>query len=123
MAWHEHAAAPTAGTELCPFTDIPDGGVREFVFEGERDPFRMIVVRYGDDARAYVNRCPHFLIPMNTGAGGFLTVGNVLWCGQHSAQFRFEDGYCIDGPCKGGALEEIPLAREDGTLCITGHDA
>jgi nitrite reductase/ring-hydroxylating ferredoxin subunit len=123
MAWNDHAAAPPAGTILCPLSDVPDGGVREFIFGKGTDPFRMIVVRRGDDAWAYINRCPHFLIPMNTGAGGFLTVGHILWCGQHSAQFRFEDGYCIDGPCKGGALEEIPLTREGEILCITGPAA
>ncbi|MGY3173790.1 nitrite reductase/ring-hydroxylating ferredoxin subunit [Pseudomonas sp. TE12234] len=28
---------------------------------------------------------------------------------QNSAMFRFEDGHCIDGPCKGAQLEAVPV--------------
>ncbi|MEZ5841012.1 MAG: Rieske 2Fe-2S domain-containing protein [Hyphomicrobiales bacterium] len=118
MTWNAHRNAPAPGTVLCRRDEVPDGGVREFTRGEGRDAFRFVLVRWGGECRAYVNRCPHFLIPLNTGDGGFLTTAGVLWCGQHSAQFRFEDGFCVDGPCKGGTLEAIPLSCRDGVLAI-----
>ena len=27
----------------------------------------------------------------------------------HGAAFRFEDGFCVDGPAKGGCLDPVPV--------------
>ncbi len=118
MTWRDHPLAPEPGTKLCKAAEVPDGGVKEVLYGDGRDALRLILVRSGDGIWAYVNRCPHFLIPMNTGTGDFLVTDNILWCGQHSAQFRFEDGHCIDGPCKGGDLEPVALRIDGDTLAI-----
>jgi len=34
-------------------------------------------------------------------------------CAHHSALFKFEDGECIDGPCRGFGLDPVVI-RVDG---------
>jgi nitrite reductase/ring-hydroxylating ferredoxin subunit len=59
-----------------------------------------MVLRRGENARAYRNVCPHFSIPLNYEPNTFCAYGNEpLMCAHHSAMFRFEDGVCVNGPC------------------------
>jgi nitrite reductase/ring-hydroxylating ferredoxin subunit len=32
--------------------------------------------------------------------------------------FRFDDGHCIDGPCKGAQLEAVPVRWVDDRLVM-----
>ena len=60
MQWKDHDGAPDEGTVLCMLDEIEDEAGKELVI-GEDDtkwPFRMFVVRRGDDAWGYVNTCP-----------------------------------------------------------------
>ena len=69
-------------------------------------------------ARAYVNICPHFRIPLAI-EGRELTVSpGHIWCGFHSAQFRQDDGHCVDGPAKGASLTPIPVIENGGVIAI-----
>ena len=115
--WRGLRFAPKPGTLLCEVTDVPDGGGREFVFGGGKEPFRLVVFRRGDVAYAYVNRCPHFGIPLNAGPM-FLTRQSRVICVSHYARFRFSDGYCEDGPCLGASLEAVPLSVESDVLRV-----
>lgn len=118
MTAPDHPHAPAAGTMLCRLDELADGGVKGFAFGPPGKTFRMLVTRVGDAVHGYVDSCPHFQQPMQMPAGDFITVGTVLWCRWHYAQFRFEDGYCIEGPCKGGALDPVPVRIDDGRILI-----
>ena len=122
MAWNDYSNAPAVGTALCRLEDVGPGQIHEVQFGAGREAFRVFVTRAGGQLRAYVNRCPHFQVPMNRRDGGFLLVNEVLWCAQHSAQFRLDDGYCIDGPCMGANLESVPLEQRGGYLCIAASE-
>lgn len=80
--------------------------------------FRAVVTRTGGVARAYVNLCPHFRIPLAV-EGRELTVSpGYIWCGFHSAQFRQGDGHCVDGPAKGASLTPIPIVETGGVIAV-----
>ncbi|MEA3087902.1 MAG: hypothetical protein QOC89_5599 [Paraburkholderia sp.] len=94
--------------QLCRFDEVPDGGAR--VIDEECAGRPVVVVRRGERVWAYVNRCPHFSVPLDFEPGTvFCYKTQVLMCAHHSALFRFDDGRCIEGPCEGSALEAVPV--------------
>ncbi|WP_250536884.1 Rieske 2Fe-2S domain-containing protein [Caballeronia sp. AZ10_KS36] len=95
-------------SQLCRLDEVADGGA--LVVHEESVARSVVVVRRGDRAWAYVNRCPHFSVPLDFVPGTVSCYrSQVLMCAHHSALFRFDDGKCIDGPCKGAALEAVPV--------------
>jgi nitrite reductase/ring-hydroxylating ferredoxin subunit len=108
---------PHADGVLCALAEIADGQGLNFEPDEERDKPGIVVVRLGDDVHAYVNKCPHFGIPLEIGRG-VKTFRNHVLCVNHYAVFRFEDGYCIDGPCKGASLLPVPVAIKDGWIAL-----
>lgn len=99
---------------LCAIDDIPDGGAIAVSVDPK---IQCIVLRRGGDAWAYLNRCPHFSIPLDFEPGEFCTYDAThLMCAHHSAMFRFEDGHCVDGPCEGAALTKIDVVVRDGRV-------
>ncbi|HEU0201884.1 MAG TPA: Rieske 2Fe-2S domain-containing protein [Burkholderiaceae bacterium] len=100
-----------------PLEAVPDNracAVRRVVDGVEQS---VVILRRGSECWAYVNRCPHFSIPLDFEPGTFATYdGEVLMCAHHSALFRFEDGRCIDGPCAGQRLEAVPIRVIDRTI-------
>ena len=87
--------------------DVPDGGAIRIAPDGERES--LVVVREGETIAAYVNRCPHFRIPLDVGRG-IRTFRNHVLCANHYAAFRFADGLCVEGPCLGASLERVAIA-------------
>ena len=104
------ASAIAPGTPLCRLDDIPDLKAHEVVLGQGRGLRSIVLLRQGERVTAFRNSCPHFQIPLNARPDGFLIAGEgVIMCGFHSAMFRFSDGLCIDGPCKGARLEPVPV--------------
>lgn len=103
-------------TQLCRLDEVPDGGAR--VVQQESVGPSIVVVRRGDKAWAYVNRCPHFSVSLDFVPGSVSCYrSQVFMCAHHSALFRFDDGKCIDGPCKGAALDSVPV-EVDRNACV-----
>lgn len=105
--------APSAGTVICRLGEIPDGTGREFRFGGADDtdhkPFRLIVVRRGLEAWAYVNQCAHFLVPLNVLSDyTFVDRGHIV-CQVHYARYAMDSGACVRGDCEGESLISIPI--------------
>jgi nitrite reductase/ring-hydroxylating ferredoxin subunit len=101
---------PDPARLLCRLDELPPGGCREFRL-GEGDwPLRGFVVRVPDGVRAYVNRCPHLLYPLNYLPDEFLTYDRLLiQCTMHGAQFEKDTGLCVSGPCLGRSLVALPV--------------
>jgi nitrite reductase/ring-hydroxylating ferredoxin subunit len=114
--------AAAAGTApLCRLDDIPDGGAKGFIVPGVADFGELFVVRRGAQVYAYVNSCPHVGTPLELVEDQFLNHDRTLiQCSTHGALFRIEDGYCVDGPCAGDALEPLPAAVRDGVIHVGG---
>lgn len=105
--------------ELCGLEDISDGEARGFAVEGPALAQRLIVVRKGAQVFGYVNRCPHVPTRLDYNPGEFLDPDGVyIECQGHLAQFRIEDGYCIDGPCEGESLLAAPVRVADGRVWL-----
>lgn len=97
---------------LCLLEEVPDGGAR--VIDAVRTGVSIVVLRRGEHAWAYVNRCPHFSVPLDFEPGTISCYrAQVLMCAHHSALFRFEDGYCIEGPCAGATLDALTVGVDE----------
>lgn len=100
------------GITLCRLEDIADGGALGLPGHQQLYPSGLVAVRQGRDVWVYINRCPHFSVPLNYHPQRFCTYqGSLLMCAHHSAMFRFKDGACIDGPCKGAHLVPVVVRR------------
>jgi nitrite reductase/ring-hydroxylating ferredoxin subunit len=73
--------------------------------------------------RAYANRCPHRLVPLDFGGLPPMSDdGRYLLCNQHGALFRLEDGVCIEGPCLGDALTPQEVVGEGDGVFIAEEE-
>ncbi len=121
--WKDHPHAPKAGAHLCQLEEIPDGSGKEFIFGPDKNQFRLVVFRLNKSVWGYINICPHFRLPLNAKPEKFLICGpGKVMCSFHSAIFRFEDGFCVDGPAKGGRLDSIPVEVKIDYSVIVGND-
>ena len=59
-AWKSYPGAPAEGTPICPLEDASDGATCI-----EVDGFPLVILRRGNDLRAFVNACPHQYLPLN----------------------------------------------------------
>ncbi len=106
-----------AGVTLGPLDRIADGKARNFVLQLRAGRFHGFVVRRGDVVHGYVDRCPHFGVPMAQELDDYLTPdGSLIACSWHGALFRIEDGACAGGPCYGQRLTPWPVAVLDGMI-------
>jgi nitrite reductase/ring-hydroxylating ferredoxin subunit len=113
-------ARPAPGVRLCALAEIEDPGARGFIFREGEAMFLGLVVRVGDAAFGYVDRCPHAGFPLGNIAGRFLTrEGDLILCAAHGALFRRGDGVCVSGPCAGRSLDRWPVRVEDGAVVTT----
>lgn len=107
-----------AGVKLGPLEAIADGAARNFVLQLRAGRFHGFVVRRGEMAFGYVDRCPHMGLPLAQKLDDYMA-GDLIACSWHGALFRPEDGACVGGPCTGAALTAWPVRVEDGTI-VTG---
>jgi nitrite reductase/ring-hydroxylating ferredoxin subunit len=119
--WYEERHAPAPGAYLCDAGEVGAGEVREFRFGGDTNfPFRMFIYNDGGELKAYRNACPHYDVPLNHEQGKVFTPdGKHFLCMTHHAIFEPGTGLCVQGPCKGEALDTIPL-RQDGDRLLVG---
>lgn len=111
---------------VCSMSDIPSQRARGFQLtrlddDGSEKAFNIVIVRWGRQVFGYVNRCPHDGVNLDWERNQFLDANGIrLQCGKHGALFELGTGACIDGPCKGRALEPVALSVIDNDICITG---
>ncbi|MBI0475340.1 Rieske (2Fe-2S) protein [Sphingomonas sp. MA1305] len=110
-------SATPAGVALGPLDAIPDGKARNYVVQLRAGRFHGFVVRRGDSAVGYVDRCPHAGVPLAQRLDDYLTPsGTMIACSWHGALFRIDDGRCVGGPCVGQSLTGWPVTIIDGTI-------
>jgi len=124
------AAVAELAYAICSVRDIPNRRAKGFhlarmVSEGDaapvERPWHIVVVRWDRKLYAYVNICPHQGSQLDWEADQFFDGnGSHLVCGKHGSLFEVATGACIDGPCKGAALEMVRLTVIDGDICVSG---
>jgi nitrite reductase/ring-hydroxylating ferredoxin subunit len=81
--------------------------------------FPIILLRSGDSALAYVNRCMHFGVPLASKVEHLhLKPQQSIRCSVHYARYRWHDGFCEYGECEGEYLLAIPVAVLDGEIVV-----
>ena len=120
MNWQEMPNAPGIGTRLANLNDLVDGGVQEVVFGEGKDAFKIMLMREGEQVQAFLNRCPHYGVPLNPEGNKFYILPErQVMCVIHCSVFRMTDGHCVDGPVKGDTLIKITIdVDEDGEATI-----
>ena len=109
---------------ICALSDIPDPGTREFSLTVGEWPVPGFLVRYHDEVRAFLNRCPHAGHLLNWRADGFFAPeSELLLCTSHGARFNPLTGLCVEGPCIGSSLQAIDTVVIDGKVVLTGDAA
>ncbi len=111
----ERLTATPANVALGPLDQIADGKARSFVLEMRAGRFHGFVLRVGDTAHGYVDRCPHMGMPLAQTLDDYVHEGRIL-CSWHGAVFDIASGMCIGGPCQGGRLAQWPIEIRDGTI-------
>jgi nitrite reductase/ring-hydroxylating ferredoxin subunit len=107
------ARAPSRLLTSVPLALLKPGAILglEVRLDGETWPVVVVAGATPADHRAWVNRCPHWGIPLNGRTGVFAepdgAAGVVLRCDTHGARFD-GDGLCVLGPCQGRALTALP---------------
>jgi nitrite reductase/ring-hydroxylating ferredoxin subunit len=100
---------------------MADGAARGFLIGEGATRLDVVVVRRSGAVRAYLNSCPHQLMPLETFPDKFLNEDGTLFvCSTHGARFRVDDGYCVSGPCEGKSLRAVVCAIVDGAVVIEG---
>ena len=120
MEWRDSANAPVAGTRLTGLDELPEGTVVGFSSGKGKDAFRILAIRDGQRVNAFVNKCPHYGVPLNNEAHSFYVLPeNRVMCMVHCAVFSLESGECVDGPVKGDHLTRIDVTVEsDGAVVV-----
>lgn len=87
------------------------------------EPFRLLLLRSGQQVLAYANRCAHFGVPLAEKQQQLIYTPNAhITCNVHYARYRWRDGACEAGDCAGEALIPIPLAvAADGSIRIADN--
>ena len=113
----ERLSATPAGVVLGPLAAIADGAARNYVLQLRAGRFHGCVVRRGERAWGYVDRCPHMGLPLAQRLDDYLTPdGSLIACSWHSALFEPETGVCVGGPCAGTRLTAWPVTVADGQI-------
>jgi NADPH-dependent 2,4-dienoyl-CoA reductase/sulfur reductase-like enzyme/nitrite reductase/ring-hydroxylating ferredoxin subunit len=91
------------------FTDVPENRGLEVRIED----LKILLLKVGDQLRAYQGECPHAGAPLAEGA---LCHGR-LTCPWHKAQFRIEDGGLCEPPAL-DSLQRYPLEVRDDEVWV-----
>ncbi len=117
--WHTLPNAPPAGTQVAMLSDLPDGQATLRTLQSCADaalakPFGVVLLRTGNDVKAFANRCAHFGVPLAAKQEQLIFKPNIsISCNVHYARYRWSDGVCEYGDCEGESLSVIPLQVAD----------
>ncbi len=118
-SWRDLPNAPADGTAICTESELRDGECRLLQVGPAEGSFELLIMRSGDNWRAYANRCPHFGVGLAQRQEHLIYEAGVsLTCNVHYARFRWQDGHCERGDCAGDALLAIPVECRNGWVVI-----
>lgn len=102
---------------LCRVEDLAPGTSRGF--GPAPGGFTGLFAVGSPDVRVYVNACPHIGVALDWTAHEFLTRDKQhIVCATHGALFAIGTGLCIQGPCHGDSLEQVPVTIDDGWILV-----
>lgn len=104
---------------VCRLADLSDPGSHGARLQLADGELEIVVVRRGERVYAYRNRCPHSGVNLEWQPHRFLDLTEqFIVCATHGALFRFEDGFCVRGPCAGQRLTAITARIESDEVVV-----
>jgi len=93
---------------------LAPGQSRTFELEQAGEQVPGFVLRHSRAGLvAYLNRCPHWSVDLDLGDERFYAEDiDRIYCKNHGALFRVEDGVCDHGPCLGQSLVRCAVELE-----------
>lgn len=84
-------------------------------------PQNLVLIKYEDTAKAYLNNCPHQDVPLNEAYKIDINpFEKTMKCSVHDAFFTIAEGICVEGPCLNDELEPIELRIDQkGDIYLT----
>lgn len=103
--------------KLASIDEIKEDQWYEFNLQSDGGLFSLMLQKSKGVYIAFKNHCPHQGRRMNYSAGMFLTTkeGNIV-CPAHGAEFKPDDGLCVNGPCKGQSLEPVHVKTNEESV-------
>jgi nitrite reductase/ring-hydroxylating ferredoxin subunit len=109
----------TTPTVICRLDELQDPDSRSMSVTHDGQQRDIFIVRQGRQVFGYLNSCPHTGGPLDWVPGQFLNLDkDHIQCATHAALFRFSDGECVAGPCKGDHLRAVPVAVAAGEVIL-----
>ena len=106
-------------TPLILITHLTDGSLTEVEASIDGDAESLILLRDGDQIRAWLNICPHAGRRLDWAPGEFLkSKDGLLVCAAHGASFELQRGECVGGPCRGESLRAVAVEVRDGAVWL-----
>ena len=103
---------------LCAVGDVPDEGALGLDASIDGQVEALLLLRRGEEVRAFHNVCPHAGRRLDWAPNRFITNECTVICAAHGATFRVPDGLCTAGPCRGQSLREVPLRLDGGAVYL-----
>ena len=106
-------------SQITSVRDIDDGGALGTSVELHGGRRRLVLTRKGGEVRVFLNSCPHTGVRLDWIPGRFMDLNDkFLQCATHGALFEPDSGYCVEGPCAGQYLTELPCKLRNGIVYI-----
>ncbi len=101
------------------FDRLEHGVLSEVEANLDGDAESLLLLRDGQQVRAWLNICPHAGRRLDWAPGKFLRDGNGhLVCAAHGAAFELVNGECVSGPCRGASLRAVAVEVEGDRMFV-----
>lgn len=99
-----------AGTFICRLDEVPPTGGHVVRLLRGGIEISLIVLRQHETVRCFLNRCPHLGSELaRQDRHLYFEPGVSIECNVHYAVFRWADGVCVRGDCRGESLIGVPV--------------
>lgn len=99
---------------LCLLSELVDGRAHIVADPLNPGPATLLLLRSADKVFGFVNRCPHFGVPLAQRQEQLLFKPHAsVSCNVHYSRFRWQDGVCEFGECEGESLTSVSIKVDD----------
>ncbi len=107
------------GRVIARVEEMQPGSVKKFWLICQTYRVDGFLINYQGKFHAYINRCRHMTTPLDFVRYQFFTEdGRHLICLTHGAIYEPGSGLCVDGPCKGLSLFQLPVLVNQGEVVV-----